>query len=203
MKHTLLATCASVIFSAFSVDAFAEYQSPTAIVSSGALGVNWTTASIATSGDGLTSNGPALSYPAGSTETVVFTIPDSWRNDLRVFVETPSMPGVSTTAWQVSAVFSDSGGGTSTYSGAATFAFSGSTIVLSTFSPTVGFLGAGRTLTTLTLTIQNVSGAAQGGAINVGLVSNPEPGTLALFGIGALALGGAAWRRRKAVRKTV
>lgn len=29
-------------------------------------------------------------------------------------------------------------------------------------------------------------------------VSNPEPGTMALFGLGALGLGGAAWRRRKA-----
>jgi hypothetical protein len=31
-------------------------------------------------------------------------------------------------------------------------------------------------------------------------VANPEPGTMALFGLGALGLGGLAWRRRRARR---
>lgn len=35
----------------------------------------------------------------------------------------------------------------------------------------------------------------------ISAVSNPEPGTMALFGLGALGLGGLAWRRRAAARR--
>jgi len=39
---------------------------------------------------------------------------------------------------------------------------------------------------------------AVGNRLNVDMVSNPEPGTIALFAFGAAGLGGFAWRRRKA-----
>lgn len=35
-----------------------------------------------------------------------------------------------------------------------------------------------------------------GHSFSIDAVSNPEPGTMALFGLGALGLGGLAWRRR-------
>jgi hypothetical protein len=33
--------------------------------------------------------------------------------------------------------------------------------------------------------------------LQIDLVANPEPGTLALFALGAAGLGGLAWRRRR------
>lgn len=38
---------------------------------------------------------------------------------------------------------------------------------------------------------------AAGGTFSIDAVSNPEPGTLALFALGAAGLGGLAWKRRK------
>ena len=48
---------------------------------------------------------------------------------------------------------------------------------------------------TLLLTFR-VTTSASGDVFVFDAVSNPEPGTMALFGLGALGLGGLVWRRR-------
>lgn len=56
----------------------------------------------------------------------------------------------------------------------------------------------------LTIRLTNNSGTtliAGGSSIGFDAISNPEPGTFALFGLGALGLGGMAWRRRAARRR--
>src|SRR6185436_14187613 len=50
--------------------------------------------------------------------------------------------------------------------------------------------------TQVVLTFTVGAGAASG-RFEIDAVSNPEPGTLALFATGAAALGGFAWKRRR------
>ncbi|MCE9636401.1 MAG: PEP-CTERM sorting domain-containing protein [Planctomycetes bacterium] len=59
-----------------------------------------------------------------------------------------------------------------------------------------GLIGA--TVNQLDITFTVNTGAAGGQNFLLDAVSNPEPGTMALFGLGAMGLGGFAWRRRKA-----
>lgn len=44
----------------------------------------------------------------------------------------------------------------------------------------------------------SVTGYTSGATFEFDAIANPEPGTIALFGLGAAGLGGFAWRRRKA-----
>lgn len=57
----------------------------------------------------------------------------------------------------------------------------------------------------LTLRIRDTTGGATldpgGSTLGFDAIANPEPGTMALFGLGALGLGGFAWRRRLAAKK--
>jgi hypothetical protein len=56
----------------------------------------------------------------------------------------------------------------------------------------------------LTLRIRDTTGAVTtdpgGSVLGFDAIANPEPGTMALFGLGALGLGGFAWRRRRAAK---
>lgn len=49
----------------------------------------------------------------------------------------------------------------------------------------------------ITFTLDNPSGTNVRTTINIDAVSNPEPGTIALFGLGLLGLGAAVRRRRR------
>ena len=51
---------------------------------------------------------------------------------------------------------------------------------------------------TLTFTVTGAAGSGQ--SFQIDAISNPEPGALALFGLGAIGLGGLVWKRTRRTR---
>lgn len=146
--------------------------------------------------------------PANGTVTFNLVIPASWGQDLRVFVTTGNIPynnplGPNIYTFEIqSATYTDGGGNTlstGTMSGLYVLApFSTRVIPVSQFTVTVGAFDPG-TVTSLQVVFIEPSLVGSGNTqFQIDRISNPEPGTLALFGLGALGLGGFAMRRRKA-----
>ena len=60
-----------------------------------------------------------------------------------------------------------------------------------------------RDIDRISLTYTTVGANTSGTFFQVDAVSNPEPGTLALFGLGALGLGGFAWKKKRRTARVV
>ncbi len=153
----------------------------------------------------------SVPVPAGGTNTFNLNIPSTWGNDLRVFISMGNVPFSGTVVSPVytfevqSATYTD-GDGTTFSTGVMAgsyFLQPFGTIVLpvAAFVNTAGGTIAGfdpGTVTSLQIVFVDTPGGSGNVQFQVDRISNPEPGTLALFGLGALGLGGFAMRRRKA-----
>jgi hypothetical protein len=101
-------------------------------------------------------------------------------------------------------VYTSSGGGTATYTGAAiTMGASPTgnhkTIPVTTAQASYTIVGSfnWNAITNLSLTFSLGSGGGATGTFTVDAISNPEPGAIALFGVGAAGLAGLIVRRRR------
>lgn len=203
MKHVL----AGVVVALAAAPALADIEYPTSI--------NSFTGLVGFGSNGLVGNLQAVDgayleapttvgvIPAGTTFTLVLNLPVAWGNDLDLhinFGRFPSSDGsaTGTQVWSIATggiFYTDSNGNTATYNGAAfnPTPFGGVAILAPQFT-----IGAFNASLISTLTIQYTSVTANTtGPFQFDKISNPEPGTMALFGLGALGLGGMAWRRRK------
>lgn len=116
----------------------------------------------------------------------------------RVFVSDATEFQLTGAQWQ------DGGGGTATLS-LAPIALTNSSYFLTgseneaNYSTAGGFSFSNFNSLLLTFTY-TPNGGSNPHTLLLDAVSNPEPGTMALFGLGALGLGGVAWRRRRAAK---
>jgi hypothetical protein len=208
MRNLVLA---AVVVAAGAAPAFAGYVSPTNITAYSTSGGGTNPAIPPPAGgvsaapvrdiDGVYFNSGASGWAANSTLTMTLSIPTDWGTDLRVFMTVagvggvPDQDGLNADVWQVtSLVFSD-GVGTAT-ANQQHFIHSGEGIVFDSFTLAGGFNA--NNVNSLTFTITNAGrGDGGGGQFQFDAITNPEPGAFALFGLGAMGLGGYAWRRRK------
>lgn len=196
----LLATAATVVTLALAAPALAGYESPTFVSSSGTLAVDSPIANeFAASGDGLQAK--RLFQPINNNDsgTLTFTIPDHWRED-QTLVVYAYFDGTGT--WDMTATYNDDGVpvgmSTATVTGIPFGVSVAIRIPAASFMPDANYLTGSRLLTGLQITYTYTGTNIASGNIVFDLVANPEPGSIALFGLGSLALGGFAWRRRKA-----
>lgn len=70
------------------------------------------------------------------------------------------------------------------------------------FRPTGGgtSFGSGFTLGTYDAVVITLNVASVGNAVSIDMIANPEPGTIALFGLGMAGMFAFAWRRRNAAK---
>lgn len=196
----LLAAAATVFTLALASPALAGYQSPTFVSSTGTLALvtfNPNGQEFRESGDALTAKVTGITINSGDSGTMTFTIPDDWRGDQTLVIYAPVLSTGAGGSWSIGATYSDDSVGTATVAAFPITSGGAIRIPTASFTQAGGYLTGSRLLTGLTITY-TYTGASVTGDIAFDLVANPEPGSIALFGLGSLALGGFAWRRRKA-----
>ncbi|MCG3136106.1 MAG: hypothetical protein HMLKMBBP_03930 [Planctomycetes bacterium] len=196
--------------------AFAEVQVPTSVSypippnPAGTADANGAGALAAIDGTYYIAPSSAATYTTGMVFQLVLTIPALWGQDLRVHINTGRLPTDNGSPggaelWQItSMVYTDASAVNTGWVGGTLNLNEYSVLVVPASSfTTVGFNS--NTVTTLTINFVNnyvpvFPGTGVTGPLEWDRISNPEPGTMALFGLGALGLGGMAWRRRKSAK---
>ncbi len=183
---------AAVVVLGFASAAYADLSSTSAVaVTSTTGGVS----SSGVSGAGLTSidgvTGLTLNNPGvAGTATVQFllSVPAGPGGETTFVLFATAASGVTLTSLEVGT------GGTGAFTSLSTAAPAPALLLAPGVNRFVGsYAGDVSTYTTF----RAVFTVASGGTLSVDKISNPEPGTIALFGAGILGLGGFAWRRRK------
>lgn len=196
-----------------SLSAFADLETPisgTATSSYAVFNLGSFNSTPLSAIDGNQISTTTVPVPAGGTNTFNLTIPAAWGNDLRVFITAGVLPFTGAIGSEVyqfevqSATYTDGDGttfSTGVMSGLYYLVPLGTVAIpVSAFVNTAGGDNVfdPTTVTSLQLVFVDTPGGSGNNNFNIDRISNPEPGTLALFGLGALGLGGFAMRRRKA-----